>query len=110
MNVRSTVIVFLFTLLAFGATAGPGHSHEPVTQEKAEQIASRIVSTLVEKMVVEDSWMSSEVKESRQKKFEGRKEWVVSYQNDAVEDPSMRTLYIFLTLSGEYIAANYTGD
>ena len=39
-----------------------------------------------------------------------KKEWVVVFTNEKVKDPKEKMLYIFLTLDGQYIAANYTGD
>ncbi len=116
MNLKT----FLFALIiATGATTaiagsghdhGHGHAHEPVTQEQAEQSASRVITTLVSKGVIDSSWDGSPVVKTEQKTFKGSPEWVVSYQNDAIDDPEKRTLYIFLTPDGQYIAANYTGE
>ena len=43
------------------------------------------------------------------KQVSNRFEWVVSYKNHAVEDKSKQTLYVFLSVTGEYLAANFTG-
>ena len=109
MNIQSFILVSILTLFSGTAAAGTGHSHDPVTQQQAEQVATGILSTLVKRSVIEESWSGTEVKMSEKKVFDGQTEWVVSYKNDAVSDPSKRTLYIFLTLTGDYIAANYTG-
>jgi hypothetical protein len=42
--------------------------------------------------------------------FKGNPEWVAVFVNDEITDPDKRTLYIYLTLGGDYIAANYTGE
>jgi hypothetical protein len=89
---------------------GHGHSHEPVTQEQAELTANHIMSTLVKRGVVDKSWDGIQVKKSEQKNFGGQMEWVISYDNTEITDKEKQTLYIFLTLSGEYLAANYTGQ
>jgi len=114
MNIQSVILTFVLTLFSSVTLAGEGHDHgaplEPVTQQRAEQIASRVVSTLVSNGVIENSWENIKVYKSEQKIFDGGPEWVVSYTNQAVSDPEKRTLYIFMTLAGEYLAANYTGN
>lgn len=113
MNIQAIILSLVIALLSGASLAGAGHdhghSHEPVTQQQAEQSATRVVSSLAERGVIDKSWITSKVEQSEQKTFSGRPEWVVSYKNDAVSDPEKRTLYIFLTPAGEYIAANYTG-
>lgn len=113
MNIQAIVFSVAITLLSGASLAGAGHdhghSHEPVNQQQAEQAATRVVSTLAERGVIDKSWTTSQVDRSERKTFGGQPEWVVSYKNDAVSDPEKRTLYIFLTPAGEYIAANYTG-
>lgn len=116
MNFQAIILTFaisLFSNLAFsgaGHDHGHGHSHDPITQDQAEQSANRIVSTLVKKGVIDASWDGAKVDKSEKKTFEGQSEWVVSYKNEVVSDPEKQTLYIFLTLTGEYVAANYTGQ
>ena len=110
MSIRSFILISVLILFSGAAAAGTGHSHDPVTQQQAEQVATQILSTLIKQGVIEESWRDTAVQMSEQKVFDGSTEWVVSYKNDAVSDPSKRTLYIFLTLTGDYIAANYTGQ
>lgn len=110
MNIRSITLTLVLILFTGVVSAGTGHSHDPVDQQQAEQVASKVVLTLVERGVIEKSWGAIEVAKTEQKVFGGHPEWVVSYRNDAVSDPSKRTLYIFLTIAGEYLAANYTGQ
>ncbi len=119
MNIKAIILSAFFALLSpavfagaghdHGHDHGHGHAHAPVTQQQAEVNASRIVSTLVNRGVIDETWADKPVKEAQQKNFGGQMEWVISYANEAVSDPEKRTLYIFLTLAGEYIAANYTG-
>lgn len=113
MKINAIILSLVITLFSGPSLAGAGHdhghSHEPVTQQQAEQAATRVVSTLAERGVIDKSWSTSKVEKSEQKTFGGQPEWVVSYKNDAVSEPEKRTLFIFLTPAGEYIAANYTG-
>jgi hypothetical protein len=103
------IMVLVMSLLAFGVFAGSGHSHAPVDENKASLIATKIVSNLVNRGVIEESWKSIEISKIEAKTFKGSKEWVAAFTNPEVSEPEKRTLYIFLTLSGEYLAANYTG-
>lgn len=102
-----TLLLALFSAQSMG---GSGHSHEPVSQKRAEEIASRIVVSMVNQGVIEKSWKDETVEKSERKAFAGRPEWVISFVNPDVADQSKQTLYVFLTLSGEYLAANYSGE
>ena len=109
MKINAIIFSIFLALLSPVALAGAGHSHAPVTQQQAEVNASRVVSSLAQRGVIDKSWEGTQVKQSEQKQFGSQSEWVVSYSNESVSDPGKQTLYIFLTLSGEYLAANYTG-
>ncbi len=110
MNIQTIILTFVLTLFSGVVSAGTDHSHDPVDQQQAEVNATRVVATLVSRGVIEKSWKTIRIASSEQKVFGGQTEWVVVYRNEAVSDPSKRTLYIFLTLAGEYLAANYTGQ
>ncbi|MCU7839810.1 MAG: hypothetical protein KZQ94_10600 [Candidatus Thiodiazotropha sp. (ex Troendleina suluensis)] len=103
------LIVMAMSLMSFSVLAGSGHSHAPVDKEKASILATRIVSSLANRDVIEKSWQTVEITEIEVKAFKGGKEWVATFNNPSISDPEKRTLYVFLTLSGEYLAANYTG-
>ena len=114
MNIQAIILTFVLTLFSSVTLAGAGHDHgtplEPVTQQKAEQIASQFVSSLVVDGKIEPSWKSIEVYKSEQKNFSGNQEWAISYNNEAASDPNKRTIYIFLSLGGEFLGANHTGE
>ncbi|MCW8901502.1 MAG: DUF6488 family protein [Gammaproteobacteria bacterium] len=100
----------LFSMIAIaGSGHDHGHSHEPVNQENASSIATKIVANFIKQKTLDKSWESTTVSSSEKKMFNGKQEWVVSFENEKVTDAKKRKLYIFLTLSGDYIAANYTG-
>ncbi len=109
-----TISLFLaISLLTTTAIAQSehGHSHGPVINEdEAKVVATKVLSELVETAKIDKSWATLAVVTIEQKTFDGHLEWVVTFQNDTLEDQSKRTLYIFLTLGGEYLAANYTGE
>lgn len=86
-----------------------GHSHGPVDQDTAILKASKIVNSLVARKTIEQSWKSIKLSLIEKKVFKGSTEWVATFENKKIEDVNKRKLYIFLTLGGDYIAANYTG-
>ena len=116
---KPTVLLFITSLLFSGTTvAGEGHEHDShgghshgeISSEKVTVKALAKVQQLVNKGKVEASW--AEVKASRveQKTYGKGPEWVVTFNNDQATDASKRSLYLFFSLSGHYIAANHTGE
>jgi hypothetical protein len=100
-------LILLFALTATTAHAGAGHEHAvELSQSQVLEKASAFVARIVEKGQLEESW--KEVKPQKAKE-NSRHEWVVVFSNPEIKDRKKQTLYMFLTLSGEYIAANFTG-
>ena len=111
---KPLVIFLLLTFLSFAAPvmAGSdhGHSHDPVDQVTAKINAAKNVASLVKRKKLDESWTSVEASSAEQKVFKGSPEWVVIFVNDKIADINKQKLYVFLSLGGEYIAANYTGN
>lgn len=118
MNLKTLFFGFMLVIPALSAVAGSGHdhghdhSHAPaaVSQEVVINNASQVVTSLVEKKKLEESWTSVKAKSAEKKLFNNKPEWVITFVNDAITDVKKQTLYIFLTPGGEYIAANFTGN
>ena len=99
--------------------AGGGHSHDmngghnnssgPITEEKAKSKATRTMQNLTLRGVINKSWTSSKLLKAEKKNFSKGIEWVISFKNESVTNKAKQTLYIFYSLDGHYIAANYTG-
>lgn len=107
--ILSFTLALVSTLAIAGGGHGHGHSHEPVNQATANSKATRIISNFIKQKTLNKGWAGTTVSSSEKKTFNGKQEWVVSFVNEKVEDTKKRKLYVFLTLSGDYIAANYTG-
>ena len=109
------IIICLLLLLAFTVTvayAGSGHSHgptTPVSKEQALEKATSMVKTFVEKEKLDASWAEVAPTSGAKKQMKSGKEWVVTFNNPTVEDKTKQTLYVFLNVGGEYLAANYSG-
>lgn len=114
MRIQAIVLSLVLSLFSVVAMAGSGHdhghAHDPVSQNRAEEIAVKSVSRLVDGGKLDKSWKATGVMKAEKKDFGGNMEWVITFKNEKIEDPEKQTLYIFLTLGGEYLAANYTGN
>ena len=113
MRIQTIIFTFVLSIFSLAAVAGAGHdhghSHDPVSQGQVEVVAIKSVANLADKGKIDKSWKSIGVTKSEKREFSGNMEWVVSFKNENISDASKQTLYIFLTLGGEYVAANYTG-
>lgn len=115
MRIYSLIFSLILTFLPAAVFAGGGHnhghghSHGPATEQQAIYVATNVVSNIADKGIIEASWKSVEATSAEQKEFSGQKEWVVIFNNEKLADTAKQKLYIFLTLEGKYLAANYTG-
>ncbi len=116
MKKISAVLLVLFIFSSTLVFAGPGggdHSHEPtapISEEEALKVASDVVASNVKKRKLDESWGAVKPTKVIQKTFKEQPEWVVTFDNAKIEDKNKQTLYIFLSLSGHYLGANYTGN
>jgi len=124
MEIKMKNLIKIYVLIAaFGFVApvyaGAGHSHDkdgghthssgPISEEKAKSKATRTMQNLANRGVINKSWISAKVLKAEKKSFSKGSEWVISFNNKKVKDKTKQTLYIFYSLDGHYIAANYTG-
>ncbi|VAW77118.1 hypothetical protein MNBD_GAMMA12-250 [hydrothermal vent metagenome] len=96
-----------------GHSHGPGgHSHAAPTvidEKKAKIVAVDVVKKLVAKKKLKQDWLKIEVKATSKKKFKEKMEWVITLENTKAEK-SKQILYVFLSLTGKYLGANFTGN
>ena len=116
MSVKILLFGLFLGLCSATALAGSdhdhGHSHAsaPVHQAIATTKATEIVAVLVKNNKLDKSWGSTTPGSVEKKVYEGTAEWVAIFVNDKIADTDKQKLYVFLTLGGDYIAANFTGD
>ncbi len=113
MKYLATTLLLSFVLFATPVMAGsghdPGHSHEPISSKEAINKATKKVHQLAKAGKIDSSWSKINAASAEQKEYSKVLEWVVTFKNDKVSDSSKQTLYLFFSLDGNYIAANYTG-
>lgn len=116
MHAISTALVLsalLFGSPAFAGTGhehGPGgsHTHGPISAAAAIKKAEGKVKSLIERGKLDKSWSGIKAAEATQKDFGKGQEWVVTFKNEKAE-ADKRILYVFYTLTGNYLASNFTG-
>lgn len=120
-NLMNTVLLFTALIFVTPVHAGPGHSHDadgghsnyghsgPISADKAKSKAERTMHNLAKRGVIDKSWTSTKPVNAEIKNYAKGKEWVVTFKNEQIEEKSKQTLYIFYSIDGHYMAANYTG-
>lgn len=108
----STVLLVSSLLFVSPVMAGAGHdhgsgghSHGAISGGEIIKKATVKVKSLVESGKLEKSWADVKADGASTKDDE----WVVTYKNDKASDATKRTLYMFFSLDGAYIATNFTG-
>jgi len=95
---------------------GHGHSHHAnpfkneVSKEKIERAAMQEVQSLVAKKKIPKSWQHVPISKIGKTHYGDTDDWVVGFDNMKIKSKKRRTLYIFVSVSGEIRGANYTGN
>lgn len=114
MIFKALSLSLVLCLTPFAAMAGAGHdhghSHAPVDQATATKNATSIIADIVKQNKLANSWRAIKARSVEQKVFGSASEWVIVFVNKNITDTAKQKLYVFLTLGGEYIAINYTGQ
>lgn len=86
------------------------HGSGPAAESTVLGCAAQRRDALVGTGKLDKSWQG--VAHESIQAVEGKKgrEWRVTFRNPAVTDPAKATLYMFFTLPGNFIAANFTGQ
>ena len=117
MKIFIISLSIIFSNLSLAGT-GHGHSHQKqhkhphksqrVSEKKTVELAKFHIDRLIKENKLDESWRSAVYAKTDEKEFSGRAEWVVTFDNEKA-DSGKRKLFIFLKLSGEFIAANFSG-
>lgn len=115
MKTLVTILVFASLFFYVPVMAGSGHDHgpspiqKPVNKATAEKNANKVIASLIERNVIDKSWTTVKASSVKKEEYNGRAEWVAIFINDKITKTDKQKLYIFFTIGGKYIAANYTG-
>jgi len=116
---RLTILLLGFSLSIFTTFTMAGsehdhghdhsHSHTAVNQKVASSNASEIVTALINRNKLDKSWGSISASSVEKITVQGNPEWKIIFVNEKISNPDKQKLYVFLTLGGDYIAANFSG-
>lgn len=113
--------IALVALLAMSTTAlvagpsGIGHSHgnettkKQLSKEDVLDVSKKHITLLIKSKKVDPSWEQSKHTDIKQQTVGTFKEWIVEYKNTQVQDTAKQTLFIFVDVYGQVLAANHTG-
>lgn len=97
---------------AFAGGDGGCHFHgaKPATEATVLGCAAQRKESLVGSGKIDKAWQA--IKHDKAEMVDGKKskEWKVTFKDAAAKDKSKETLYMFFTLPGNFIAANFTGQ
>ncbi len=121
----------LFALIAYGSFsfAGPGHdqsqghsksnnhshgkggthSHaaKSITEQQAKDTGVSEIERLIKSEKIDASWSGATFEKAETMIYGKKKEWVVTFLNE--NGVKGKKLFIYLSQSGNFIAANFTG-
>lgn len=115
-------LVYLLSILAISVSpvfAGSGHEHNPdgshkvptkIDKKAAQDISQKVITHFINEGNLDKSWAKADLKNVGQKVFKKEKEWVISYNNPQEKDTKKTNFYVFLSLDGEYLGSNFTGQ
>jgi hypothetical protein len=86
------------------------HGNKPANEATVSGCALQRKDALVKNGKLDAAW--SALKPEKIEAVEGKKgqEWKVTFKNASAKDKTKETLYMFFTLPGNFIAANFTGQ
>jgi len=85
------------------------HGNTPASEKVVVDCASQRKTSLVSGGKIDKSWEAVKVDKVEQIDGKKGKEWKVSFKNPAVAEADKSTLYVFMSLAGNYLASNFSG-
>ena len=100
-----------FSLPAFAGDAADCHFHgsKPASQEAVSGCAAQRQQALIASGKIDKSWQVIKPASFEQVDGQRGKEWKVTFKDAAAADKTKENLYMFFTVQGNFIAANFTG-
>jgi len=111
----ATITLAATTLLAPLAWADKGgschfHGSKPAGESTVVGCANQRKDALVKAGKLDKSWEAAKLDKVEQVDGKKGKEWKVTMKDPAAKDKAKETLYMFFTVPGNFIAANFTGQ
>jgi hypothetical protein len=97
---------------AFAGADATCHFHGKTLAEEKTVLAcaDKRKESLIKNGKIDSTW--KDIRHEKIVKVDGKKaqEWMVTFKNPSAKDKSKETLYMYFTLIGNFIAANFSGN
>lgn len=110
-------ITFFISSHSYAHNHGHDHSHDDghshghvVNQETVKKTADKVIASLVKRERVDKSWSSITASSLEKKIISDVSVWVVTFNNQKIVEEDKQNLYVFISLEGEFLAVNHTGE
>jgi hypothetical protein len=117
--IKATIVTLSLSLTTLYAAEHHNHSHScnhdyqalknEVSKTTIKNNAKKKVQKLVLEKKVPKSWKSVPISKIGKTHYGNTDDWVVGFDNLKIKDKSKQTLYIFVSVHGKIMGANYTG-
>ncbi len=108
----ASITVLSISAPVFSSEGGSCHFHgkKPAAEATVTSCAVQRKEALVTSGKIDAAWKT--VKQDKVEQVDGKKgkEWKVTFKDPAAKDKTKQTLYMFFTVPGNFIAANFTGQ
>ena len=107
-----TMILSLSSLQGHGG--GHSHSHdapakEEVSKSAIKKMAKQELKRLTVQKKIDGSWLFVPISKMSKTNYNYNNEWIVEFKNVGIKEKSKQTLYVFISVYGDLMGANYTG-
>lgn len=111
ISVAALVATLSFAAHALAGEGGSCHFHGNASAKETVVVgcATKQKDALVKKGKLDPTWQAVPLDKAEQVEGKSNKEWKLTFKNAAATDKTKDTLYMFYTLPGNFIAANFTG-
>jgi Family of unknown function (DUF6488) len=96
--------------LAGGNSGCHFHGSTPANEKVVLECASKRVDTLAANGKIDGAWKGKTHEKIEMIEVKRGKEWKVTYADPAAKDAAKSKLYLFFSHSGNFLAANHTGE
>lgn len=110
-SIATLAATLAFAPAAFAGAGGSCHFHgnAPVKESILTGCANDQKDALASKGKIDASWRAVKLDKAETVEGKSMKEWKFTFNNPAEKDAAKQTLYMFYTLTGNFIGANFTG-
>lgn len=111
VSIAALLVTLVSANSAFAGGAGGCHfhGHAPAKESVVAGCANEYKNTLITRGKLDASWKPVKLDKAETVEGKDMKEWKLTFNNRSEKDTSKQTLYMFYSLTGNLIGANFTG-